>query len=149
MSERTRQRGTATQGEQRGKYMPKAELSGNTGTEPERKTSSNKKGESPEKATCYGCGQEGHIARDPKCPKYKTGKGTAMQMYAAREIVHKEDDPAKGQDNESAKEENTGDNKDPYGGSQYSSGVLDTPPQVYVNSHWTPCTICRLYIDYT
>ena len=28
-------------------------------------------------------------------------------------------------------------------------GVLDTPPQVYVDSHWTPCTICRLYIDYT
>ena len=27
--------------------------------------------------------------------------------------------------------------------------VLDTPPQVYVDSHWTPCTICRLYIDYT
>ena len=59
--------------------MPKAELSGK-GKEPKRKTSLNKKGESPEKVICYGCGQEGHIARDLKCPKYKTGKGTAALM---------------------------------------------------------------------
>ena len=57
---------------------------------------------------CYGCGQEGHIAKDPKCPKNKMGKGTAMQMYMVREIVNEEDDPAEGQDDELATEENTG-----------------------------------------
>ena len=54
-------------------------------------------------------------------PKYKMGKGTAVQMYAVREIVHEENDPAEGQDDESATEENTGDDEDSYGGSQYSS----------------------------
>ena len=39
---------------------------------------------------------EGHIAKDPKCPKNKTGKGTAMQMYMVKEIVNEEDDPAEG-----------------------------------------------------
>jgi len=53
---------------------------GNKGKEPERKMGSNKKGEPPEKVMCCGCGQEGHIARDPKCPKDKMGKGTATQM---------------------------------------------------------------------
>ena len=79
-SERTHQQGTATQGEQRGKYTLKTESLINKGKGPERKIGLNKKGEPLEKVMCYGCGQEGHIARDLKCPKYKTGKGTAMQM---------------------------------------------------------------------
>jgi hypothetical protein len=114
--------------EPRRAYGQKEEASGFKKRDPVKKAWPTRKDELPKKAVCFGCGQEGHIAKDPKCPKNKAGKGTVAQMYAAREITQEDGDkPGEDQEEETAPEDGDVDEDEeldegePYEGSQYSS----------------------------
>jgi len=41
--------------------------------------------------TCYGCGEKGHITKDPKCKNFRKSKPSA-KMFMAREILDEDDD---------------------------------------------------------
>jgi hypothetical protein len=41
--------------------------------------------------TCYGCGEKGHITKDPKCKNFGKSKPSA-KMFVAQEILDEDDD---------------------------------------------------------
>jgi hypothetical protein len=72
---------------------------------------------------CFACGQKGHFASDPKCPKYKGPKGEQKRMYAARDENESQEENHKTeeQDENLAQMDETDDDDHLLEGEQYDS----------------------------
>jgi hypothetical protein len=95
--------------------------------------------------TCYGCGEKGHIAKDPKCKNFGKSKPGA-KMFAAREILD-EDDDGRADDGVVDQDRESGDHDendqipwDQYDsdvvGSQYSSEGEEVEFDEFDDGHW-------------
>jgi hypothetical protein len=94
---------------------------------------------------CYGCGEKGHITKDPKCKNFRKSK-PGVKMFMAQEILDKDDD-GRANDGVVDQDRESGDHDEndqtPWDqcdsdvmGSQYSSEGEEVEFDEFDDGHW-------------